>query len=108
MVFLAGVFYPVDTLPLWTEILSKSNPVTYGVDAIRQVFLGADPAAAGLGVTMFDRTMGLGAEIAIVGVLGCADAARGHREPGAGRGQRASVVGEELVAREMRWRQVGP
>ena len=70
MVFLAGVFYPVDTLPLWMEVLSKVNPVTYGVDAIRQVFLGADAAAAGLGVTVFGRTMRLGEEVAIVGVLG--------------------------------------
>jgi ABC-2 type transport system permease protein len=70
MVFLAGVFYPVDTLPLWMEILSKSNPVTYGVDAIRQVFLGSDPAAAGLGVTVFDRTLGMGAELVVIGALG--------------------------------------
>jgi ABC-2 type transport system permease protein len=70
MVFLAGVFYPVDTLPVWMEVLSKSNPVTYGVDAIRQVFLGSDPAAAGLGVTVFGRTMGLGAEMAMVSALG--------------------------------------
>ena len=70
MVFLAGVFYPVATLPLWMEILSKSNPVTYGVDAIRQVFLGSDPAAAGLGVTVFDRTLGMGAELVVIGALG--------------------------------------
>lgn len=70
MVFLAGVFYPVDTVPAWMGVLSKVNPVTYGVDAIRQIFLGADPAAAGLGVTVFDRTMSLGTETAIVAVLG--------------------------------------
>jgi ABC-2 type transport system permease protein len=70
MVFLAGVFYPVDTVPVWMQILSKLNPVTYGVDAIRQIFLGADPAAAGLGVTVFDRTMSLGADVAIVSALG--------------------------------------
>jgi ABC-2 type transport system permease protein len=70
MVFLAGVFSPVDTLPVWMEVLSKSNPVTYGIDAIRQVFLGSDPAAAGLGVTVFGRTMGLGAEMAMVSALG--------------------------------------
>jgi ABC-2 type transport system permease protein len=52
------------------EVLSKSNPVNYGVDAIRQVFLGSDPAAAGLGVTVFGRTMGLGAEMAMVSALG--------------------------------------
>jgi hypothetical protein len=30
------------------EIASKANPVTYGVDAIRQIFLGSGPAGAGL------------------------------------------------------------
>lgn len=70
MVFLAGVFYPVDTLPVWMEVLSKSNPVTYGVDAIRQVFLGSHPAAAGVGVTAFGHTMGLGEEVAMVTALG--------------------------------------
>jgi hypothetical protein len=39
-------------------------------DAIRQVFLGSDPAAARLGVTVFGRTMGLGAEMAMVSALG--------------------------------------
>ncbi|MGH2379642.1 MAG: ABC transporter permease [Candidatus Limnocylindria bacterium] len=48
MVFLAGVFFPVDSVPLWMEVLSKANPVTYGVDAIRQIFLGSGPAGAGL------------------------------------------------------------
>jgi hypothetical protein len=44
--------------------------VRVGVDAIRQVFLGSDPAAAGLGVTVFGSTMGLGAEVAMVTALG--------------------------------------
>jgi ABC-2 type transport system permease protein len=70
MVFLAGVFFPVDSVPLWMEVLSKVNPVTYGVDAIRQIFLGSAPAAAGLGVTVLDHTMSLAEEVAIVGGLG--------------------------------------
>ena len=70
MVFLAGVFFPVDTVPPWMQALSKVNPVTYGVDAIRQIFLGSGPAAAGLGVTVFDHTMSLAEEVAIVGGLG--------------------------------------
>jgi ABC-2 type transport system permease protein len=70
MVFLAGVFFPVDSVPLWMEVLSKVNPVTYGVDAIRQIFLGSAPAAAGLGVTVFDHTMSLAEEVVIVGGLG--------------------------------------
>ena len=70
MIFLAGVFFPVDSVPLWMEVASKVNPVTYGVDAIRQVFLGDGPAAAGLGVTVFDHTMTFVQELAVVAALG--------------------------------------
>ena len=70
MVFLAGVFFPVDRAPLWMAILSKANPVTYGVDAIRQIFLGSGPAGAGLGVTVLDHTMTLAEEVVMVGALG--------------------------------------
>src|SRR5262249_34735751 len=70
MVFLAGVFFPVDTVPTWMAVLSKVNPVTYGVDAIRQIFLGSGPARAGLGVTVLGHTMTLVEDVAVVGVVG--------------------------------------
>ena len=70
MIFLAGVFFPVDSVPLWMAVLSKVNPVTYGVDAIRQVFLGSGPAGAGLGVTVLGHTMTLAEEVMVVSVLG--------------------------------------
>jgi ABC-2 type transport system permease protein len=70
MIFLAGVFFPVDSVPLWMEVASKVNPVTYGVDAIRQVFLGDGPAGAGLGVTVLGHTMTFAQELAVVGGLG--------------------------------------
>ena len=70
MVFLAGVFFPVDSVPVWMEVLSKANPVTYGVDAIRQVFLGDGPALSGLGVTVLGRTMTLAEDVAIIAVVG--------------------------------------
>ncbi|HUG48004.1 MAG TPA: ABC transporter permease [Candidatus Limnocylindria bacterium] len=67
LIFLAGVFFPVNQVPLWLEIVSKVNPLTYGVDAIRQVFLGSDPA---LGVTVFGHTLTLLEDVLIVGLLG--------------------------------------
>lgn len=70
MIFLAGVFFPVDSVPLWMEVASKINPVTYGVDAIRQIILGSGPAGAGLGVTVLGHTMSLVEEVALVGSLG--------------------------------------
>jgi ABC-2 type transport system permease protein len=70
MIFLAGVFFPVDSVPIWMQFLSKINPATYGVDAIRQVFLGSGPAGAGLGVSVLGHTMTLAEEVLLVGALG--------------------------------------
>jgi ABC-2 type transport system permease protein len=69
LIFLAGVFFPINNLPLWMEIISKLNPLTYGVDAIRQIFLGSQPA---LGVSVLGHTMSVLEEAAFVGILGAA------------------------------------
>ena len=67
LIFLAGVFFPINNVPVWMEFISKVNPLTYGVDAIRQIFLGS---AVGLGVTVFGHTMTLLNEALLVGALG--------------------------------------
>ena len=67
LIFLAGVFFPVNDVPGWMEVISKVNPLTYGVDAIRQIFLGSH---TGLGVTVLGHVMTLGEEVLMVGVLG--------------------------------------
>jgi len=61
MMFLSGIFFPVSGVATWLEVLSKINPVTYGIDAIRQIFLG-DQAA---GLIIFGHTMNV-VESAIV------------------------------------------
>ena len=53
MIFPARVFFPADSVPAQMQDLSKSNPATYGADAIRHLFLGSGPAGAGLGVSVF-------------------------------------------------------
>ena len=67
LIFLSGVFFPVQGVPTWLQIVAKFNPLTYGVDAIRQIFLG--PRASGsvaelpgneiisTGVILFDHPM---------------------------------------------------
>ena len=40
LIFLSGVFFPIDGVPTWLQVIAKVNPLSYGVDAIRQVFLG--------------------------------------------------------------------
>ena len=67
LIFLAGVFFPVDNVPDWLAVISKVNPLTYGVDAIRQVLLGTLP---GIGVTIGDHRVTLFEEVAIISGLG--------------------------------------
>lgn len=69
LVFLAGVFYPVNNVPVWMEVISKVNPLTYGVDAIRQIFLGSGGAAT-IGVTIFGHTMTVVEDVLIVAAFG--------------------------------------
>jgi ABC-2 type transport system permease protein len=69
LIFLAGVFYPVNNVPVWMEVISKVNPLTYGVDAIRQLFLGSEGAAS-IGVTIFGHTMTVLEDVLVVAVFG--------------------------------------
>lgn len=39
MFFLSGAFFPLRGVPLWLEWLGRLDPVTYGVDPLRQVAL---------------------------------------------------------------------
>jgi len=40
MVFLSGSFFPLTKAPLWLSAASYINPLTYGVDGMRQLLLG--------------------------------------------------------------------
>ncbi len=79
LIFLSGVFFPVNNVPMWLQVISKINPLTYGVDAIRQLFLNGDFAATGIamgngsyaiGVTIFGHTMSILEDIMVVAVFG--------------------------------------
>ncbi|MBP1708180.1 MAG: type transporter [Chloroflexi bacterium] len=81
LMFLSGVFFPVNTVPTWMAVIAKINPVTYGVDAIRQVILGKEmfpPGAAPgqlmvsnpIGVTVFGHTMTVGEDVLVVVGIG--------------------------------------
>ena len=80
LIFLSGVFFPVQGVPTWLQIVAQFNPLTYGVDAIRQIFLG--PRATGslaelpgseaisTGVILFNHPMGIIEDIAVIGAIG--------------------------------------
>jgi len=68
LIFLSGVFFPVNNVPAWLEVFSKANPLTYGVDAIRQLFLAG--SAEVTGVTVFGHTMTVLQDVAVIACFG--------------------------------------
>ncbi|MDZ4245839.1 MAG: ABC transporter permease, partial [Dehalococcoidia bacterium] len=79
LIFLSGIFFPVNSVPVWLQIISKLNPMTYGVDGIRQLFLvnNLSSAAGGLGetnsiigITVFGHTMSVLEDLIVIAVIG--------------------------------------
>ncbi len=71
LIFLSGVFFPVNNVPAWLEVISKLNPLTYGVDAVRQLFLsGQHGAMDAIGVTIFGHTMTVVQDVMVVAAFG--------------------------------------
>ena len=73
MIFLSGIFFPLNNVPGWLATISKLNPLTYGVDSVRHVFL--DVATRGsaqgyTGVELFGQPVGLFYEALIMAVAG--------------------------------------
>jgi len=68
--FLSGALFPLNQLPAWLTILTRVNPVSYGVDAIRQIVLfqaGVPADVVGqLGLTLFGHALGIAVDLALV------------------------------------------
>ena len=69
MIFLSGVFFPMEGLPAWMNVLVKINPAAYGIAPIRQVVLGPSESAY-FGITLFGYTLSIWQEVAIVADFG--------------------------------------
>jgi len=69
MVFLSGVFFPLDGLPSWMGTLVKLNPVTYGVAPIRQVVL-TETAGQTFSISVFGHTMSILENVGVMAVFG--------------------------------------
>ncbi len=79
MLFLSGVFFPLSNVPTWLSVASKLNPLTYGIDAVRQLFLSDILAQAkdipgqqefSLGVKVFGHTMTIFQDACVIGIVG--------------------------------------
>lgn len=76
LMFLSGIFFPVNNVPTWLQVIAKLNPVSYGVDAVRQVVLGVETARTGIAesetlrLTVLGHTMSVVEDALVVGLLG--------------------------------------
>jgi ABC-2 type transport system permease protein len=52
MMFLGGVFVPVDLLPPWLQVIARCLPLTYSVEAIRNALEGGSWITAGIDMVM--------------------------------------------------------
>ena len=75
MFFLSGALFPLTNLPVWLQILTHINPLTYAVDLVRRTvfsFIDLSPQAASLlqGVTINGWMVPLWCEALIIVVIG--------------------------------------
>ena len=69
IIFLSGVFFPVQNLPAWMNVLVKLNPATYGIAPIREYMLGGGASGA-FSVTLFGHVMSIWNNILLVALFG--------------------------------------
>ena len=67
--FLSGAIYPVNLLPPWLRLLSLCNPLTYGIDAFKNVLL---PRVGGTGHGSLGAEFPLGLDILVVSLFSLA------------------------------------
>ncbi len=75
MFLLSGSLFPLGNLPDWMAVLTRLDPVSYGMDPLRRVMLGAElPAGAAdsLGLTVFGWVLPIWLEVLILVAFGFA------------------------------------
>jgi ABC-2 type transport system permease protein len=63
--FASNAIYPIDVMPNWLRLLSRVNPVTYLVDALRGLMIHGGHSAFGVGFDFLVLTAILAALLAI-------------------------------------------
>ncbi|MCL5935289.1 MAG: ABC transporter permease [Firmicutes bacterium] len=61
--FLSGAMFPLRNVPAWMETLMKADPLTYGVDALRNIMFAASPARE------FLIQFSMGTDLAVVAAM---------------------------------------
>jgi len=58
--FASNALYPVDVMPKWLHVLSKVNPLSYEVDALRALLIGTQFNAVDIVVLVAAAVLGIG------------------------------------------------
>jgi ABC-2 type transport system permease protein len=66
MFFLSGAFFPLRSLPVWMSVVTRLDPVAYGVDPMRRLLLGADLAP---GIRIGNHHLGTAEDCLILAVF---------------------------------------
>jgi ABC-2 type transport system permease protein len=79
LIFLSGIFFPLQNLPGWMNVLVKINPISYAVDPLRRLVLEAQglPQTVmdqlgefGLGIEVGGHLMTIGQDLVIITIFG--------------------------------------
>ena len=57
--FASNALYPVDVMPAWLHVLSKVNPLSYEVDALRALLIGTAFNPADIAVLVVAAMLGI-------------------------------------------------
>jgi ABC-2 type transport system permease protein len=71
--FLSGSLFPLTNVPDWMAVLGRLDPVSYGMDPLRRIVLGAtlpSDAVNSLGLTLFGQVLPIGLEAVILLAFG--------------------------------------
>lgn len=68
--FLSPALFPVERLPSWLGIPVRLNPVSYGIDSLRQVVLTPSQGMPSFGITIAGHTMSIVEDVAILALFG--------------------------------------
>lgn len=67
--FASNAIYPISIMPGWMQVLSRMNPLSYEVDAIRALMLSGETSAFGLGIDFAVLIVITGVLVALAGRL---------------------------------------
>ena len=67
--FASNAIYPISIMPRWLQVVSRFNPLTYQVDALRGLMISGGSSAYGAGLDILVLTLAMAALVAVAAKL---------------------------------------